>query len=135
MDTQQIFNDSYRRCLLNEQFFEAFYDILLEKNDKFRLMFKGTDMKRQIKMLKLSIAILLLTSSSDSAKDQFRVFAKRHGPDGVGASPIDFDVWLESLLITVRLSDPKYDKHIEAAWRDCFQTGLAIMREECQPEM
>lgn len=135
MDKQQIFNDSYQRCLLNKQFFKTFYDIFWQRDDKFRLMFEGVDMARQIKMLKLSIVLLLLSSSSDSAKDQFRSFAKNHGPDGVGASPIDFDIWLECLLITVRISDPKYDDNVETAWRDCFQTGLAIMKEECQAEM
>lgn len=131
MDIHEVFNDSYARCNQNPRFFNQFYTLFWHRDDKFRQMFIGVDMNKQISMLKASIVIILLASTSEAAKKSVRIFGKRHGPDGVGVSPLDYDTWLDCLIETVSACDPYYNHNVEQAWRDCFAEGIAIMKEEC----
>ncbi|MGF1688324.1 globin [Photobacterium japonica] len=133
MDTQQVFNDSYQRCTKDKQFFYTFYDIFWQKDEKFRRMFASTDMGKQIKMLKLSIVLLMLSTSSKESRELFNTYAERHGRGGLNVSPIDFDIWLDSLLETVAISDPLFNADVDTAWRACFQRGLALMKAACEP--
>ena len=87
-------------------------------------------MQKQIKMLKASIIIILLATTSEAARDSVRVFGKRHGPDGIGATPLDYDIWLDCLLEAACICDPNYNPAVEQAWRECFSRGIAIMKEE-----
>jgi len=132
MDVHEIFNDSYARCNQHPRFFEIFYDLFCMKDDKFRQMFANVDMQKQITMLKASITIILLAPISDSARDSIRFFGKRHGPQGVGVSPLDYDTWLDCLLETAHQCDPHYTPDVEKAWRECFWLGIEIMKEECE---
>jgi len=132
MDVHEIFNDSYARCNQHPRFFETFYELFCQKDDKFRLMFANVDMQKQITMLKASITIILLAPISDSARESIRFFGKRHGPQGIGVSPLDYDIWLDCLLETVHQCDPYYTPDVEKAWRECFWLGIEIMKEECE---
>ncbi|KLV08122.1 globin [Photobacterium ganghwense] len=135
MHSHQIFNDSYRRCLKHERFFDVFYNIFWCRDERFRKMFKGVDMARQIKMLKFSISMLMLCATSANAREAIRLYGCRHGssgPGGIGATAADYDIWLDCLIDTVELCDPKFDESVAAAWRHCFASGIAIMKEECE---
>lgn len=132
MDIHEVFNDSYARCNQHPRFFETFYELFCQKDDKFRLMFANVDMHKQITMLKASITIILLAPISDSARESIRFFGKRHGPQGIGVSPLDYDIWLDCLLETVHQCDPYYTPDVEKAWRECFWLGIEIMKEECE---
>ncbi|PSU34058.1 globin [Photobacterium lutimaris] len=131
MDTHEIFNNSYARCQRNKQFFFIFYHHFWQKDQRFKNIFNGVDLERQVKMLKLSIAMIMLASSSEQAREGLRRFGKAHGPDGIGVRPDDFEVWLDSLIETVQICDPKFNDEIAMAWRQCFKEGIAIMKEEC----
>ena len=132
MDTQEVFNNSYQRCLRDPQFFYTFYDVFWQKDDKFRQMFANTDMDKQIKMLKLSIVMLMLSTTSKESRALFNNYAERHGPGGLNVAPIDFDIWLDSLLETVAQTDPLYTDDVDSAWRQCFANGLAMMKAACE---
>ncbi|UTV29768.1 globin [Photobacterium atrarenae] len=130
MDVHECFNNSYARCNENSQFFDIFYDKFCRQDRRFRQMFKGVDMLGQIRMLKASIAIILLAPSSEQARDSVRNFGKRHASIGVTAD--DFEIWLDCLLHTVSQCDPNYSPEVEAAWRQCFETGFNLMKEACR---
>ncbi|KLV07000.1 hypothetical protein ABT56_07590 [Photobacterium aquae] len=132
MDFHQIFNDSYQRCQRHPQFFQIFYRNFWQQEERFQKMFENVDMTRQIKMLKLSILMIMLASTSEEAKDNIRRYARRHGPDGIGAQPEDFDIWIDSLLKAVKECDTHYNSDIDKAWRTCFKTGMEIMKQETQ---
>ncbi|PSW21897.1 globin [Photobacterium sanctipauli] len=131
MDFHEQFNDSYERCLRHSNFFEVFYDLFFKRDEKFRQMFDGVDMQKQIKMIKASIVMILLASTSEQARESIRVFGQRHGPKGIGVNPVDFDIWLECLLEAVSMCDPRYNEAVKQAWTTCFKEGIAIMKEEC----
>ncbi|KHT58075.1 hypothetical protein RJ45_25820 [Photobacterium gaetbulicola] len=132
MDTHEIFNDSYARCQRNKSFFLIFYRHFWQKEQRFEDLFKNVDMEQQIRMLKLSISMIMLASSSEPAREGIRRFGKIHGREGIGVQPNDFEVWLDSLIEAVSICDPKYNDEIDLAWRQCFKQGIAIMKEECQ---
>lgn len=75
--------------------------------------------------------MIMLASTSEQARESIRRYGKAHGPEGVGVKPEDFELWLDSLLETVRVCDPKFNDEIALAWRRCFNAGIAIMKEEC----
>ncbi|MGR5065140.1 globin [Photobacterium sp. DNB22_13_2] len=131
MDTHEIFNDSYARCQRNNQFFFIFYRHFWQKEQRFKDIFQGVDLERQVQMLKLSISMIMLSSSSIQAREAIRRFGKAHGPDGIGVQPNDFEIWLDSLIETVQICDPRYNDEIADAWRECFKEGIAIMKQEC----
>lgn len=79
MDTHEIFNDSYERCQRNQQFFLIFYRRFWAKDERFKDIFKGVDMERQIRMLKLSISMIMLASTSDQAREGIRRYGKAMG--------------------------------------------------------
>ncbi|GAB3522763.1 globin [Photobacterium alginatilyticum] len=132
MDIHEVFNDSYARCNQHPHFFDIFYNLFCQKDDRFREMFANVDMQKQISMLKASIAIILLAPVSESARESVRFFGKRHGPQGIGVSPLDFETWLDCLMETVNQCDPSYTPEVDHAWRECFRLGLEIMKTECE---
>lgn len=131
MNFHETFNDSYARCQKDPNFIILFYELFIEKDDRFRLLFSNVDMSKQYRMLKASISMIMLASTSAEARNYVKKLGKRHGPDGIGAEPLDFDIWLTSLLEAVKMCDYQYNSEIEQAWRKCFSLGIAIMKEEC----
>lgn len=131
MDFNQTFNDSYERCNRNEAFLEIFYAKFFEKGDKFKHMFDGVDMGRQMTMMKASLMIIMLASTSDSARASVKVYALRHGKNGLGISEDDLAIWFACLLEAVEICDPNYNENVKEAWTHCFEDGLQIMRIEC----
>ncbi|MGF1684528.1 globin [Photobacterium minamisatsumaniensis] len=134
MDFHEKFNDSYERCQKHDDFFDIFYDNFFKKDQKFRQMFEGVDMVNQIRMIKVSIVMILLASTSESARETIRMYGRRHGPEGINVHPIDFDIWFDCLINAVSLCDPLFNDQVKQAWRACFNEGIAIMKEECQTE-
>ncbi len=131
MDFNQVFNDSYERCHRDEAFLEIFYTKFFEKGERFKLMFDGVDMKRQMTMMKASLMIIMLASTSDSARASVKVYALRHGKNGLGISEDDLTVWFMCLLEAVAICDPDFSETVRDAWEHCFEDGLQIMRKEC----
>ncbi|MGF1692135.1 globin [Photobacterium kagoshimensis] len=131
MDIIQLFNDSYDRCNRNDEFLDIFYTKFFEKGKRFKQMFDGVDMEKQTTMMKASLLIIMLASTSASARANVKKYALRHGKDGLGISEDDLSIWFTCLLEAVAICDPKFDERIDEAWRHCFADGLQIMREEC----
>lgn len=131
MDIHEVFNDSYARCNQHPQFFNLFYELFGQSDDKIRLMFAQSDIAKQTRILKGSIPIMLLASTSEAARNAIRDLGKRHGRNGLGVKKEHYDIWFACLLEAVRRCDPNYNQSIEQAWRECFAAGISIMKEEC----
>jgi len=126
------FNDSYERCRNNPKFLHLFYDIFSDKDEKYRLMFESLEsIDNQVRMLDASIVLIFMASISEQAKISVKQFGKYHGPNGVGVTLADYDVWFKSLLQTVKLCDSEYSELTEYVWTERFEQGLNIMKEEC----
>lgn len=127
MNWLETFNDSYQRCLLNDRFFELFYENFWTKGERFRRQFSNINMQKQIRMLKSSIVFVMMANHSMEAQKKIVKYAQLHRP--LGLEPNDIDIWFDSLVATVEEFDPKFDESVEQAWRVCFEVGLDIMKQ------
>ncbi|OAN13008.1 hypothetical protein A3K86_15175 [Photobacterium jeanii] len=132
MDIHQVFNDSFDRCNRNEAFLKKFYARFFLKDQKFKEMFEGVDMAKQMTMIKASMIIIMLAPTSASARQTVRGYAKRHGKDGIGITTDDLKIWFECLLKTIEECDPRFSDQVARAWQEAFADGLAIMQTECE---
>ncbi len=133
MDQNELarnFNDSYERVLntpeKSGEFFSAFYDLLIGTSAEASGKFRGTDMKKQVRMLHTSVS-MLLAFYTDDQDDYLGKLAERHSKRGVDISPGLYAVWLDCLVETVRRFDAKFNDDAETAWRSVFSKGIEFM--------
>ena len=128
----RIFNDSYERVLRapekSGEFFSAFYVLLIASSPEAADKFRNTDMERQVRMLKKSIAILCVYYGTGCQDDDYlRKVAERHSKRDADIPPQLYSVWLHCLIETVRQFDPRFDDEVEEAWRAIFSKGVEFM--------
>jgi hypothetical protein len=125
-----IFQDSYQRCLSHPRFFEMFYDEFLGSHEDVQAKFVGVDMTRQMRMLRASMQMVMLASQDgiDPAYYLSSVGA-RHARTDLDIPPPLYDIWLEALVTTASLADPKFDAELRTAWIDVMTPGILYMRE------
>ena len=129
-ESDEIFNDSYERCLKRPDFFYRFYDNYIGADETVAEKFAHTDMDKQKDMLKASLHMLMALRSSDSAGavSYFRRIGTVHGRKGQDIAPEMYDLWLNCLLQTVEEFDDRYDAEVEMAWRKILAGGIRIMK-------
>jgi hemoglobin-like flavoprotein len=127
----QIFNDSYERVMntagANGEFYSAFYDVLVANSPEAASKFRGTDMKKQVRMLHASVSILLSFYTTGGQDEYLWKLAERHGKRGVDVTPRLYAVWLDCLIETARRFDLKFNDEVAAAWRSVFSKGIEFM--------
>lgn len=125
----QLFDDSLRRCTTNPAFFDRFYGRFLESSPKVREKFTNTDFVRQKRALSASLHLILLVAH-DPARDAARYLgevAERHSTRQLGIGAELYDLWLDSLLATVREFDPEFGPPVEQAWEDAMAIGIRYL--------
>lgn len=131
-DYLKKFQDSYQRVMATEQngkdFFAAFYDNFIANDKRIADKFRNTDMPRQRQMLKDSLDQMLYFSIDKCSSETIEHIAARHGPAGVDIPPIFYDIWMDSLLATVKHYDPDYNRDTDIAWRVNMAPGIALMK-------
>ena len=130
-DHLELFNASYER-IHDAQFFERFYERFLEKSEEVAKKFANTDLRRQRRMLRGSM-LLLLSVYMRHRSEELEQLALKHGPAELAIPPALFDDWLEALIETVEECDPRADKETQSAWRVVFAPGVAFMKSRAVP--
>ena len=132
MDVEQAFDQSLKRVcerrVEKADFFESFYGRFTGASPDVAQRFRSTDMDRQHLMLKKSLYHLLtfyLSSDSDYYLDSVAVSHNRLNLD---IRPDLYDLWLESLIETVRTFDDQFDERVELAWRLVMAPGIVYMK-------
>jgi hemoglobin-like flavoprotein len=124
----ELVNDSLERCTRRQEFFETFYRRFSVSSDEVQAKFAGTDLKTQTRALRESFYLLLRAVGGDpDAWQSLELRAIRHDRRHLDIRPGLYDLWLECLLETIRIFDPKIDAAIEAAWRRTMQKGIDFM--------
>ncbi|MHC4380022.1 MAG: globin [Planctomycetota bacterium] len=128
--TISLFQDSYQRCLSHPRFFEMFYDEFLSAHEDVQAKFEGVDMARQMRMLRASLQMVML-ASQDGIDPAFYLsdVGARHARTDLDIPPPLYDKWLEALLTTAAIADPKYDAELRTAWMEIMSPGIRYMRE------
>ncbi len=132
MSYDEIFDASYERVLVHrhngKDFFECFYDYFLESSPRIREKFKETAMENQHKMLKKSFYSLLVFYGSNQADDYLIKIAQKHDSAHFDIHPDLYDIWLDTLMTTLRNFDPKFENDVELAWRLVLSPGITYMK-------
>jgi hemoglobin-like flavoprotein len=142
LNFDEIFTDSYKRLLdvdeidpdylldeIGEIFFNKFYERFTSASPDVMKKFQNTDMHKQKRVLQRSLYHMLDFYVNKQATDYMRGIADIHSKKEKDISPQLYDLWLESLVATVRELDPKYDQDVGLAWKMVMSIGIAYMRD------
>lgn len=106
-----LFHDSYDRCTANPQFMDRFYELFLSSRQEVAEKYKYTDFKRQKKLHKESLLLVMLMNM-DSFKDYKRLekIAKHHSRKELNIRPGLYEIWLECLIQAVKEIDNEFNE-------------------------
>lgn len=124
----ELFNDSVERCSRTPEFLSRFYTLFLASSDTVAKKFERTDLRKQARMLKASLYVMMLASDDSERMAYLERLARRHGRAELDISPELYDLWLDRLVQAVREFDPMFDAETEAAWRGVLQPGIEFMK-------
>ena len=119
------FHASFRRCMTHRRFFDLFYDDFLNSSIEVQQKFQRTDFARQKRALRLSF--LLVMDAVVHKTNDFSVLeptAISHSRTKMNIQPHLYDLWLDSLLRTVKSCDSRYGAKTERLWREAFKPAI-----------
>ena len=126
--TLKRFDDSLRRCNSNPAFLDRFYDKFLTSSPKVRRKFAHTDFVVQKRALRASLHLMPLAAGDPDGPGRYlRDLAGRHSQTQLNIGAELYDLWLDSLLETVKECDPKFSPEVETAWEDVMMVGIQYM--------
>jgi hemoglobin-like flavoprotein len=125
----EIFDDSLRRCTSDKRFFDRFYERFLASSPRVREKFANTDFVRQKRALKASLHLILMAAQDPEKGPDFylREVAERHSSAQLDIGAELYDLWLDSLLASVRETDPEYGPEVEQAWESAMGIGIRFL--------
>jgi hemoglobin-like flavoprotein len=126
--TLKRFDESLRRCNSNPDFLDRFYDKFLTSSPKVRKKFAHTDFVVQIRALRASLHLMPLAAGDPDGPGRYlRDLAARHSQTQLNIGAELYDLWLDSLLETVKECDPKFSPEVGTAWEDVMMVGIQYM--------
>lgn len=126
----ELFNDSLERCTASADFLQRFYDLFLASSGEVAQKFAHTDFRKQTRLLRTSLYIMMLSSDDPELGAHLQRLAQRHGRAGLDIRPELYDLWLDCLLQAAAQFDPKFDDQAASAWRRVLQPGIEFMKSK-----
>ncbi|MGB6284591.1 MAG: globin [Xanthobacteraceae bacterium] len=123
-----MFNDSIERCSCSPDFLRRFYTLFLASSDTVAKKFEHTDFRKQARMLKTSLYIMMSASCGSEQIVHLERLAKLHSRAELDITPELYDLWLDRLVQAVKEFDPMFDPQTETAWRRALQPGIEFMK-------
>lgn len=127
-----LFTKSFQRLadvtIDDVDFFSAFYNAFVSDSAEAAEKFRNVDMERQREHLRKSLDHMLYFSIDRVAGDEMLKIAKAHSRSIGNIRPELYEVWLDSLLKTVRAYDPEFNDEVEIAWRVVLAPGISYMQ-------
>ena len=127
--TLQSFEESLQRCLVDPDFLDIFYGNFLGSSPKVREKFAGTDFERQKQALRASFDTMLKAARDEEGGPETHLgpLADRHGARQLRIGAELYDLWLDSLLKTVKACDPGWSGEVEQAWEAVMLVGIRYL--------
>ncbi|MCC5812158.1 MAG: globin [Ectothiorhodospiraceae bacterium] len=126
MDRYHDVQQSYGRCLQTKRFIDRFYEVLMESHPAMRPAFARTDFSAQRRALRRGISTALMYAGGESFVEE-GVATMAHVHSRAGRAPVEpryYTCWLESLVQTIRESDPQLTPALERRWREAMQVVI-----------
>jgi len=124
----ELFNDSIERCSCRSDFLHSFYTLFLASSDTVAKKFEHTDLRKQARILKASLYIMMSASGESERTVHLERLAKLHSRAGADIKPELYDLWLDRLVQAVKEFDPMFDPDTDTAWRRVLQPGIEFMK-------
>ena len=127
----EIFRASLRRCLTDNAFLRAFYELFMASSPEVREKFKDTDFPRQARVLADSLYLMAAASESKEnaiAWKELDRLGEAHSRQGLDVRPDLYAGWLECLVGAARQYDAEFSPEIEEAWRTSLAPGIERLR-------
>jgi len=124
----ELFNNSIERCSCSPEFLRRFYKLFLASSDRVARKFERTDLRKQARLLKTSLYILMLASDDLERVAHLERLAMLHCRARLDIEPDLYDLWLDRLLQAVAEFDPLFDLETGTAWRRVLQPGIEFMK-------
>jgi hemoglobin-like flavoprotein len=131
VDSVETFRASLRRCLAAPAFLLDFYGLFMASSDEVREKFKGTDFKRQTRVLADSLWVMAVAAQGEAgspAWGDLPRLAKKHSRADLDIRPGLYDEWLSCLVEAAGKHDPEFSSEIEGAWRETLAVGIDYFR-------
>ncbi len=127
--TLAVFDASLERCNVKPGFLDLFYEKFLTSSPKVKEKFSSTDFVRQKSALRESFNLMMLAARDEETGParHLKDLAARHSRRDLNIGSEFYDLWLDSLLATVKEWDPEFDPKIEAAWESVMTIGIGYM--------
>jgi hemoglobin-like flavoprotein len=123
---------SFDRCTTVPDFLSGFYRRFFEVCPDAKPLFARTDFVRQTTLLRDAIGLLLIAPFLSGGETQgptlLSKVAERHSRRQLNIEPRLYPPFVESLLTTVKETDPEYSPAVEAAWRQAIAKGVDYMQ-------
>ena len=124
----ELFNDSIERCSCRSDFLRRFYTLFIASSDTVAKKFEHTDLRKQARVLKTSLYIMISASGESERTVHLERLAKLHSRAGACIKPELYDLWLDRLVQAVKEFDPMFNPETETAWRRVLQPGIEFMK-------
>lgn len=126
--TLQTFSASLGRCNGSPAFVDRFYQIFLASSPKVKEKFAQTDFVQQKVALRASLDAMLLAAKDPKGPEQYlRNLAERHSSRQLNIGAELYDLWLDSLLATVKEFDPVNGPAVQEAWEKVMMLGVSYL--------
>ena len=127
--TLRDFEESLERCSADPDFIDIFYGNFLGSSPKVREKFAGTDFDRQKQALRASFDTMLKAArdGENGPATHLEPLAERHGARQLKIGAELYDLWLDSLLKTVKACDPGWSEEVDQAWEAVMGIGIGYL--------
>lgn len=116
---------SYGRCCLHPEFFDRFYEIFQASDPVIRPMFARTNFAKQKSLLREGVSMLLMhVEGKPVGTACLDRLAASHGPRGMQVTARLYELWITSLVKTVKEFDCECSPEIEAEWQKALHAGV-----------
>ena len=124
-----VFDASLERCNAKPGFLDLFYEKFLASSPKVKEKFSSTDFVRQKSAVRASFNLMMLAARDEETGPErhLKDLAARHNRRDLNIGSDFYDLWLDSLVDTVKEWDPEFDPKIEAAWESVMTIGIGYM--------
>jgi hemoglobin-like flavoprotein len=127
-ESVQAVSESYAR-VRGTDFAQQFYDRFLRADEEVRRRFAETDFARQRELFLHGVfALIDYSRGRVTGELAVRRLAKMHGPSGLDIPLRLYDLWVQTLLETLREQDPEWSPELGGAWRAVLQPGVDVLR-------
>jgi hemoglobin-like flavoprotein len=125
----EVFDQSLQRCNASPRFLDLFYERFLASSPKVQQKFANTDFVRQKRVLRASLYLILLAAEDEEKGPELylKELATRHSSAHLDIGSELYDLWLDSLLETVRDCDPEFGPEVETAWERMMGIGIGYL--------